>query len=105
MTLTPLLMNTTQLSTNIRCWPGDSAPSNGQPNVKWQKLDEGANTAAVGSSASMAISVDNMAEDDDDDDGLEILEDEDDNNDDAAIITVDTHHASTMSTPSTTNTS
>ena len=103
MTLTPLLMNITQSSSNVRCQLGDGAPSNGQPNIKRQKLDEGANTVAVGSSASVAISVDDMAKDDDDDDGIKIVEDEDDNNDDVPVITVNAEGDSTTSTPSTAN--
>ena len=103
MTLTPLLMNIAQSSSNVSCQPGDGAPSNGQPNIKRQKLNEGANTVAVGSSASVAISVNDMAEDDDDDDGIKILEDEDDNNDDVPVITVNTQGDSTTSTPSTAN--
>ena len=60
-------------------------------------------TLAVGSSVSIAISVDDVAEDDDDDDGIKILEDEDDNNNDVPVITVNAQGDSTTSTPSTTN--
>ena len=98
--LTPLLINIAQLSTNIRCQLGDGAPSNGQPNVKRQKLDEGASSVAAGSSASVAISVDNAFKDDDDDDGIEILEDEDDEDDDTTMVTIDAQGTAGMTNTS-----
>ena len=103
--LSPLLTNITQLSSNVRCRPGEGTPSNGQPNVKRQKLDESANHAAAGTSASVAIPVDDIADkDDDDDDGVEILEDEQDGDADAAVVTVNAQGSATTSTPHATNT-
>ena len=81
-----------------------SAPSNGQPNVKRQKLDEGADSTVAGTSASAAIPIDDVADEDDDDDGIEILEDEDDNDANTAVVTVDAQGNATTSSPCTTNT-
>ena len=97
-------MNIAQSSSNARCRPGNGIPSNGQPNIKRQKLDEGANTGAAGSSASVAISVDDTAENDDDNDGIKIVEDKGDDNDDTTVVTVDIQGSSTTSTPHTANT-
>ena len=97
-------MNIAQSSSNIRCQPGEGAPSNGQPNIKRQRLDESANPIAVGTSASEAISVDDVANDGDDDDGIEILEDGEDGDDDAAVVTVNAQGSATTSTPHAANT-
>ena len=101
--ISPLLMNIAQSSSSVRCRPGEGPPSNGQPNVKRQKLDEGANPTAAGTSASTAIAIDNVVEGDEDDNGIEILEDEDDGKDGAAIVAVDAQGNATTSTPSTVN--
>ena len=98
-----LLMNIAQLSSTIRCRPGEGAPLNGQPNIKRQKLDENAIPAASGTSTSTAIAIDSVAKGDEDDDGIEILEDEDDGDAGAAVIVVDTQGNATTSTPHTAN--
>ena len=102
--LSPLLMNIAQSSSNVRCWPGEGTPSNGQPNVKRQKLDEGADSTVAEMSTSAAIPIDDVANEDDDDDGIEILEDEDDDNANTAVFTVDTQGNAATSTPCAANT-
>ena len=77
MVLSPLLINIVKSSSNIRCQPGEGPPSNSQPNVKRQKLDGSTESSAAGMSASIAITIDDVA-DEEDDDSIEILEDEDD---------------------------
>ena len=101
--ISPLLINIAQLSSNVRCRPGEGPPSNGQPNIKRQKLDEGANPTAAGTSTSGAIAIDDVVEGDEDDDGIEILEDEDDSEDGTVIVAVDTQGNATTSTPSAPN--
>ena len=99
--LSPLLMNIAQSSSNIRCHLGEGTPSNGQPNVKRQRLDESATPMAAGTSASEAIDI---ADDDDDDYGIEILETEEDGNDEATVVTVNTQDSATTNTPHAVNT-
>ena len=70
-------MNIAQSSSNVRCQPGEGPPSNSQPNVKRQKLDRSTKSSAAGMSASIAITVDDVANEEDDN-GIKILEDEDD---------------------------
>ena len=96
-------MNITQSSSNVRCRLGEGAPSNGQPNVKRQKLDVSAKPTVAGTSTSVAIAIDNVAEVDEDNNGIEILEDKDDGNAGAAVVTVDTQGNATTSTPRTAN--
>ena len=97
--ISPLLMNIAQSSSNVRCRPGEGPPSNGQPNIKRQKLDEGANPTVAGTSTSTAIAIDDVVEGDEDDDGIEILEDEDDGDAGAAVVVVDAQGNATTSTP------
>ena len=96
-------MNITQSS--IRCHLGEGAPSNGQPNVKRQRLDESANPIAAGTSTSMAISIDEVADDDDnDDDSIEILEAEEDGDYEAIVVTVNVQGSATTNTSHAVNT-
>ena len=92
-------MNIAQLSSNVRCRLGEGPPSNGQPNIKRQKLDAGANPTVAGTSTSTAITIDNIVEGDEDDDGIEILEDEDDGDAGAAVVAEDAQENATTSTP------
>ena len=101
--ISPLLMNITQLSTNVRYRLREGPPPNGQPNVKRQKLDEGANPTAAGTSTSSAIAIDDIVEGDEDDDGIEILEDKDDSYAGAAVVAVNAQGNATTSTPPTMN--
>ena len=55
-------------------------------------------------SLSVAISVDDIADNDDDDDGIEILEAEENGNDEATVVTVNTQGSATTYTPCAVNT-
>ena len=97
--ISPLLMNIAQSSSNVRCRPGEGPPSNGQSNIKRQKLDESANPTVAGMSVSAAIAIDDIVEGDEDDNGIKILEDEDDGDAGAAVVVVDAQGNATTSIP------
>ena len=58
----------------------------------------------AGTSASVAIPIDDIADKDDDDDGVRILEDEEDGDADAAVVTVNAQGSATTSAPHARNT-
>ena len=102
--LSPLLMNIAQSSSNVRCRLGEGTPSNGQLNIKRQKLGKSANSTVAGTSTSAAIPIDDIADGDEDDNGIKILEDKDDGDANPAVVMVNAQGNATTGTPNTMNT-
>ena len=103
MTLSPLLMSLAQSSSNVRCQPGGGIPSKGQPITKRQRLDKNVNPTATGTSAAVAIPIDDIADNnDEEDDDIKILiddNDDDDDDGDPTVVTVDARGGATGGAP------